>query len=277
MSAAPADMIASGFGDTIGKLTSRIDWKLSNLITGMYYCPVMVDLVNEAADLCVNTAESIGRRDAQAIEGLTEALIMSGMAMMLAGDSSPASGSEHNLSHYWEMKAQVTGGRKYFHGTKVGVATTVMALFGRRFFARDPATVDREAVRAGRQSLASIELALKEALGAVAEPTIASVSRPAYLDWEGQQFQIDALQKKWPEIQSLSELLPDPEQVIRTLRAVHAPALPREIDVSPDLLRETLLLAKEIRGKYTLLRAAETLGWLDEIVDEVVSDVQSLT
>ena len=48
--------------------------------------------------------------------------------------------------------------------------------------------------------------------------------------------------------------------------------MPEEIDVDRALLRETLLNAKEIRSRYTVLRAAETLGWLEEITDEVASE-----
>ena len=56
--------------------------------------------------------------------------------------------------------------------------------------------------------------------------------------------------------------------------AVGAGILPQDIDVNRSLLREALLNAKEVRSRYTVLRAAETLGWLEEITAEVVREYE---
>ena len=50
------------------------------------------------------------------------ALIESGIAMLLFGQSHPASGAEHHLSHYWEMEYLRNGRQALLHGAKVGVA-----------------------------------------------------------------------------------------------------------------------------------------------------------
>jgi hypothetical protein len=52
-----------------------------------------------------------------------------------------------------------------------------------------------------------------------------------------------------------------------------APATPDEIGVSREYLAETLRNAMEVRLRFTVLRAAESLGWLDELTDEVVGIV----
>ena len=41
--------------------------------------------------------------------------------MSFVGNSRPASGSEHHLSHYWEMKFQAEGKKPILHGIKVGI------------------------------------------------------------------------------------------------------------------------------------------------------------
>ena len=48
------------------------------------------------------------------------ALIESGIAMLLFGQSHPASGAEHHLSHYWEMEYLRRGNQALLHGAKVG-------------------------------------------------------------------------------------------------------------------------------------------------------------
>ena len=57
---------------------------------------------------------------------------------------------------------------------------------------------------------------------------------------------------------------------------MNAAAVPSDLEIDAEYLRETLLNAKEVRSRYTVMRAAETLGLLDEIVDEVVSEMECI-
>lgn len=273
LAAAPLPMIASGFSDTIGKLTSRVDWKLSAIQRDEYYCPFFVERVNKGVEQAISVADALGARDPEAVRTLTESLVVSGIAMLLVGNSRPASGSEHSLSHYWEMKAAVDRRREFFHGTKVGVATAVVAAFNERFFARDPSSVDVDAVLAQRPTLASWEQRLRSSLGEVADGIIAEVTRPQYLADEALRADIEGLTGRWDELERLSAESPSFDEVIRIQSEAGAPLYPSAIDVSPEYLRETLLNAKEMRSRYTVLRAAESLGWLEEIADEVVERV----
>ncbi len=54
------------------------------------------------------------------------ALIQSGLAMLMFGQSHPASGGEHHLSHYWEMEFLQKNRRQVLHGAKVGVSTILL-------------------------------------------------------------------------------------------------------------------------------------------------------
>ena len=47
-------------------------------------------------------------------------LLLSGIAMQMIGNSRPASGAEHHMSHLWEMAA-ISEPIDYYHGEKVGV------------------------------------------------------------------------------------------------------------------------------------------------------------
>lgn len=46
--------------------------------------------------------------------------------MTLAGTPRPASGAEHDLSHFWEIKALESGQIPEFHGKTVAVATVLV-------------------------------------------------------------------------------------------------------------------------------------------------------
>ena len=47
--------------------------------------------------------------------------------MAAVGSSRPASGAEHHISHYLEMRLLQTGRPPVLHGAKVGCATLLMA------------------------------------------------------------------------------------------------------------------------------------------------------
>ncbi|MFQ9800392.1 MAG: iron-containing alcohol dehydrogenase [Clostridia bacterium] len=51
--------------------------------------------------------------------------MLSGIAMGYAGNSRPASGSEHHMSHFWEMDFLFRGKKAVLHGIKVGIGTVV--------------------------------------------------------------------------------------------------------------------------------------------------------
>lgn len=268
---APYELTASGFSDMLGKLTSRVDWKLGQMITGEYYCEYFAELIDGVVRMCVEQIAGIKQGEPEIMARLMEGLILSGIGMLVVGNSRPASGSEHSLSHYWEMKAFLEEKTPHLHGTKVGVATGVIAKFYEKFFARNPVDVNLTAVRARKHSLEKIEAAIRLNLGRAAEGVV-EVARSIYLSWEEQQQQIKKLQAAWQEIKALQAITPTFQQVFDIQKAVGASILPHEIEVDRKLLRETLLNAKEVRSKYTVLHAAETLGWLEEITDEVVSE-----
>ncbi|WP_433943202.1 sn-glycerol-1-phosphate dehydrogenase [Paenibacillus sp. SN-8-1] len=119
---APQPLVAAGFGDMLGKYTSLFDWKFSHLTAGEPYDEQAAVITQRALQSCVDQVEAIGNRTEEGIRTLMTALIESGMAMLLFGQSHPASGAEHHLSHYWEMEYLRLGRRALLHGAKVGVA-----------------------------------------------------------------------------------------------------------------------------------------------------------
>ncbi|MGG3741798.1 sn-glycerol-1-phosphate dehydrogenase [Paenibacillus chibensis] len=119
---APQRLVAAGFGDMLGKYTSLFDWKFSHLTAGEPYQDQAAAMTEKALRSCVEHVDEIGQRTEEGIRILMTALIESGVAMLLFGQSHPASGAEHHLSHYWEMEYLRRGSRALLHGAKVGVA-----------------------------------------------------------------------------------------------------------------------------------------------------------
>lgn len=124
---APMEMIRAGYGDIIGKYSSLNDWKLSALIMGEHFCRDIYDLVLSVTDTIRDSAAAIAARDPEAIAFLMKALVLIGITLSLLGSTRPGSGSEHHLSHFFEIVGLLRGEPYFIHGTDVAYSTVVTA------------------------------------------------------------------------------------------------------------------------------------------------------
>ena len=121
---APLYLAKSGFGDMIGKYIALTDWKIGHILTEEYYCDRIAKMTQEATDAVLNSAEGIVKGEVDAFEKLMYGLLLSGLAMQMIGNSRPASGAEHHISHVIEMHPEGLGvSSEALHGEKVGVGT----------------------------------------------------------------------------------------------------------------------------------------------------------
>lgn len=124
ISQAPRRLLASGFGDIIGKLTSVRDAILARKIKGEYVGNYSLALARMSASMVAKHAEAIARQEPEGVSVLVEAAISCGVAMAIAGSSRPCSGSEHAFSHALDI---VCLEKQSLHGEQVGVGTIMMA------------------------------------------------------------------------------------------------------------------------------------------------------
>ncbi|OPX59124.1 MAG: Glycerol-1-phosphate dehydrogenase (NAD(P)+) [Methanobacterium sp. PtaB.Bin024] len=122
ISQAPFRLLASGCGDIISNYTAILDWKLAHRLLNE-------DFSDSSAALSLITAEMMIKSAGDIKEGLVEsaaivvkALISSGMAISIAGNSRPASGAEHKFSHALDILAP----KPALHGEQCGVGTIMM-------------------------------------------------------------------------------------------------------------------------------------------------------
>ena len=122
---APLEMIKAGYGDIIGKYSALNDWKLSHLINDEYFCQYIYDTTYKMIENTLSAAEGLLKRDAISVKTLMEALIIVGIMMSFAGSSRPASGSEHHLSHFFEIVGIVNNEPYFVHGIDVAYSTVI--------------------------------------------------------------------------------------------------------------------------------------------------------
>ena len=97
----PERQLLAGIGDTVSKYTALYDWKLAGQKTGETlddFACMMSHMAFES--ILFNTADDLKDRDF--VRRLTDALVMGGLAMEIAGCSRPSSGSEHLFCHALE-------------------------------------------------------------------------------------------------------------------------------------------------------------------------------
>lgn len=124
---APIDMIKAGYGDIIGKFSALNDWKLSHLINNEYFCDYIYNLTYAQIEKVLKLADGILKRDEESIKALMEALVVVGILMSFATSSRPASGSEHHLSHFFEITGIIDKTDYFPHGIDVAYSTVITA------------------------------------------------------------------------------------------------------------------------------------------------------
>lgn len=239
---APIDMIRAGYGDIIGKYSALNDWQLARLITGEYFCQEIYDLVMEATDHIRGSAERIVAREPEAIEYLMNALILIGITLSLLGSTRPGSGSEHHLSHFFEIVGLLRGEPHYCHGIDVGYSTVITAGMRERIaaldapvFCEEPAARREESWRQVYGRIAGEVAALQESAGSYTRDL-----RPVY-------------REKWSEIQALMRSCPTAAECrAMLLRASCDPDAFRKM-YGAEKIRQAMLYGKDLKNRYSVL------------------------
>jgi histidinol dehydrogenase len=262
---APRDMVAAGFGDMLGKYTSLADWRLGALLWDEPYSVEVAQRARRAVQGCADSVEEIGQASPVGIRRLMEGLLESGLCMLTFGETRPASGSEHHLSHFWEMKLLQERRPAILHGAKVGIGTVLTA---RRY----------ETIRSlSRQEVAERLAAapppggeteigrIRATYGALADQIIAQ--QQPFLEMTPTAF--DALKRRivdqWAQVQEIADSVPSAQDLARLLEQVGGPTAPHEIGLAEDEVQQALESAHYLRRRFTVAKLGHLLGlWSTE-------------
>ena len=125
---APKEMVASGYADLIAKIPAGADWILADAIGSELIHPAAWKFVQGPLRESLSNPAGAASGDIAETEKLCAGLVMSAFAMQVMGSSRPASGTEHQVSHYWDMEdlchpllqrsprvARLQGGHRHAH------------------------------------------------------------------------------------------------------------------------------------------------------------------
>lgn len=275
---APAVMLAAGLGDIIGKFTAIADWKLASLVENEYYCAEIAEMVIETVRSTLLASGSIAARDPQAVALVIDGLIMTGIAMSFVGNSRPASGSEHHISHFWEMRFLQDNKAAVLHGSKVGLASILTCALYRELLKLKPdfAAARQRLKNMDAEDRLKWEKSIRLAYGSSAEEVIALEKTALKNDPLRALARLEKIEQNWSEVMTMiSKLIPDPSDIENALKINGGAVRPAELGIEKELVFEAAAFARELRNRYTVLQLYWDLG-LEDLAEKVVSRVYGL-
>jgi len=269
---APASMVRSGIGDLAARAICNADWKLSQILRGTYFCPLPYQMTaaNEARYLAA--VEGIMGGDPVAMGQLSEAVLLSGLSMtVLEGETSPSSGAEHVISHFWDLLVHVRGLPKNFHGTQVGVGTIIMLNAYDYLRQVDPGKIDPMKALRRRRSLEEIEAECRARYGDQADGFVAVARKKHIPDAEFPGY-VRKILAGWEEMwQQLDPYIAPVERIRGPFARAGVPMTLAEVQRTSEEGREALLNGSIYRPRYTLLDLLWELGLFPQAADEILA------
>lgn len=246
---APARLVASGINDILSKYISLLDWKISHLVCGEYYCPMVADLAQEALEIMREAADKYAATGVADHEAMTMAQMKSGLTMQLLNHSRAASGAEHLMAHLVEMQPPRFENAEGIHGECVGVGTfACLKLYRHLATLPTPKAKPFEPLR---------EEWIREKFGDRLAAGIIKENENDILATFDPQNIVD----HWDEIRDMINALPTVEELETLYKACGCKYLPEHIGIDPALESEMLPISAAIRNRLTLVRMLRVLDF----------------
>ena len=199
-------------------------------------------MVMNTADRVRDLAEAIGDRDGEAIAALMEALVEVGIAMAYVGNSRPASGSEHHLSHFFEITGIMNGTPYLPHGTDVAYSSVITAHLREEILRCTPARIPF--IRA------DYEAAIRKAYMTIADSVIAQQDR---LGWYYEAATDEFILTHVEEIRSILSEAPSEAEAKEMVEAVGLSMDELYETYGQAHIDEAVCYAKDLKDRYSVL------------------------
>ena len=271
--AAPKEMTASGYADLIAKIPAGADWIIADLIGSEAIHPLAWKLVQGPLRDALSNPAGCASGDEREVRKLCEGLVMSAFAMQAMGSSRPASGTEHQVSHYWDMEDLSFEGRYVSHGFKVGIGTLVSTATLEFLLEQDLSKLDVEAkVAAWWPSFDAVKATFPDVF-----PGRPAHVRRAELEFakkfparEALRRELSVIRDNWGDLSAKirAQLMPFAE-VKENLKKVGAPSEPEEIGVTRARFRETFAGVPYMRARYFGADLVQRLGLMPALLERL--------
>ena len=267
--AAPKELAASGYADLIAKIPAAADWMLADAVGAEAIDPFGWSLVQDGLRESLSAPAAVHAGDVEMTERLSEGLLMSGFAMQAIHSSRPASGTEHQFSHCWDMEnLAYPNGKHVSHGFKVGIGTLASTASLEFLLEKDLEKLDVGKCVAAWKSWDEMEAEIRKVFAGKPGHLARGLeeTKGKYVDKEGLREQLEALKAAWPELKEKirAQIIPF-DEVYEDLKLVGAPYEPEMICVDRARMRQTFSYIPYMRSRFTNIDVVYRLGLMDEL------------
>ena len=269
---APEGMSASGYADLMAKIPAGADWIIADCVGSEAVDPFAFALVQDKLRDALSEPDAVAAGDVEATGKLADGLIMSGFAMQAISSSRPASGTDHQFSHFWDMEGLCYEGKHVSHGFKVAIGTLVSTACLEYLLTKDFTKLDIDACLAAWPTSEDMEAHIREIFaekpGHLARRLVESKGK--YCDKENLRKQLEAVKNNWPELKEKirKQIIPF-DEVHDCLKRVRAPYEPEMIGVTKERLRSTFRCIPFMRNRFTGIDLIYRCGLMNEVEEHL--------
>lgn len=266
--AAPPKMAGWGYGDLAGKLVAALDWHIADALGEDRINAVPFALVQDNLAQWLANPEGVAKGDPAAVQELISGLLISGFAIQAHGDSRPASGSEHQFAHLWEMEGLQVDGYPASHGACVGLATVTMLALYEKLLTADVAGAAKAALSRPQTSEADLRSRIE---GLFPLPHVREAAwqegKAKLISDDAQRARREKIAATWPDLLPvLQAKFMAAGEMADKLKASGAPVTPGEMNMTTTSLEQDFHRAQFVRRRYTSLDLLRDTGLYDELV-----------
>lgn len=265
---APKELAASGYADLIAKVPAGADWIIADALGVEPIDPFTWDLVQKKLRFALSDPDGIHAGKKDVTEALAEGLIMSGFAMQALQSSRPASGTEHQYSHFWDMDGLCMNGKHVSHGFKVGIGTLVSTASLEFLIDLPLDTIDIDKAVSKWPEWDGMETRIRELFKDKPAHMARALKETCgkYVDKEALRKELECFVGVWPTLrEKVRNQIYSFDTVYDYLKRVGAPYEPEQIGISRERLRYTFRRIPYMRSRYTNADIIQRLGVQDRL------------
>ena len=277
----PHHLSLGGVGDMCGMYIASLEWFFGIYLGVVADSPASRVILDDARPLLIQHAAEIGMETLPGIQIITKLLVLGGLAMTFANDSTPMSGYEHGFAHLLDMGAEYFHRPIRNHGSQVAVAGIYVLIGLERFLdTLDPSVMDIDRfypdanVMERRITEVFLEIDPSGAMGAECWRDF----QKKLSIWKNAQPQFIRLLADWSELkQKMREMILPAKTYVQMLHAAGHPLMFEELGVEQKEAIWAYRNAYMLRKRLSITDLMIFMDWMDEDwIQWVFSEAQTL-
>ena len=279
---APMERNLAGYGDVMATWTAPVDWYLAYRV-GMNntYNDPSCDILRTQNSMLLDQSDRLAARDHDTLELLARVLTLSGLSMGIAGESCPASGTEHIITHLLDMSADKQNRDVAFHGAQVSIGTIFTAIAWDILLKEfDPKSVDIDSCFPSEEQMKPMVYKAFEWIKKDTADECWKGYQKKLASWKANKENFAKLLENWDEFkEEILKVVVAPEYLCKQMHAAGAPTHYSQMTppIDPETARWALRDCHLYRNRFTLSDLLFYLGWWNEdFIERLIKRAEEL-